>query len=159
MATYVVLRLQKKQVQREVKQKIIAGISNEELILLKFTEKEKQTQLNWKHSKEFEHKGETYDIVKASVVGDTTYYWVWWDHEETKLNKQLSRLVSIALDNDPKNQENQKRLQHFFKSLYFVGDNRKDSFVLLEVKNEYYTGQKSYHSVFHTPPIPPPKES
>lgn len=157
--TYLMLQFQKKQVKREVKWKMIAGIDREELVLLKFTEKEKQTQLNWKHSKEFEYKGEMYDIVETNVVGDTTYYWVWWDDEETELNRQLSELVSFALGNNPKNQENQKRLHKFFKSLYFTEDDRKESLVFLEVKNKYHLQQKFYHSVSHSPPVPPPEKS
>lgn len=138
---------------------MIAGIEREELELLKFTEKEKQNLLNWKHSKEFEYNGEMYDIVETSIVGDTTYYWVWWDKEETKLNRQLDELVSFALGNNPKNQENQKRLHKFFKSLYFTENGKKESLVFSEVKNKYHFRQKNYHSVFHTPPFPPPEKS
>lgn len=157
--TYVILKYQKKQVKREVKWKMIAGIDKEELVLLKFTEEEKQTQLNWKHSKEFEYKGEMYDIVETKIVGDTTYYWLWWDHEETKLNKQLSQLVSFALGHNPKNQENQKRLQNFFKSLYFSEDERKESLAFFEIKSKFLFGQNFYSSVFLTPPVPPPEKS
>lgn len=157
--TYIILKYQKKQVKREVKWKMIAGIDKEELVLLKFTQEEKRTQLKWKHSKEFEYKGEMYDIVESKLVGDTTYYWLWWDHEETKLNKQLSHLVSYALGQNPKNKENQKRLQNFFKSLYFSEDVRKESLVFLEVENKYYFSEKFYHSIFLTPPVPPPEKS
>lgn len=157
--TFVILQIQKKQVRKEVKWKMIAETDREELVLLKFTEEEKQTKLNWKHSKEFEYKGEMYDIVETSIVGDTTYYWVWWDYEETKLNRQLNELVSFALGNNPKNQENQKRLNKFFKSLYFSEDVKKDTFIFLDIKNKYYFGQKIYHSISHSPPAPPPEKS
>jgi len=156
--TYIILKYQKKQVRREVKRKLIAGIDKEELVLLKFTEEEKETQLNWKHSKEFEYKGEMYDIVETKIVGDTTYYWLWWDYEETKLNKQLSQLLSFALGHNPKNQENQKRLHNFFKSLYFSEDERKEPLVFFELKSKFHFGQNFYLSVFLTPPDPPPKK-
>ncbi len=160
VTTFVFLKYQKKQVKREVKRKIIAGIDKEELVLLKFTKKEQQAELKWEHSKEFEYKGEMYDVVETKVIGDTTYYWLWWDHEETKLNKQLSKLVSFTIGNNPKNQENQKRLNKFFKSLYFTEkDKEKESPIFLEVKNNYCFVKNFYHSIFISPPAPPPKKS
>ncbi len=157
--TYIILKYQKKQVKREIKWKLISGIDKEELVLLKFTEEEKQTQLNWKHSKEFEYKGEMYDIVETKIVGDTTYYWLWWDHEETKLNKQLNQLVSFALGHNPKNQENQKRLEKFFKSLYFSENENKELLTFFEVNSKFYFRQNFYPSVFLIPPVPPPEKS
>ena len=155
----VILKIQKKQVKREVKWKIIAGIDREELVLLKFTQKEKQTQLNWKHSKEFEHKGEMYDVVETETIGDTTYYWLWWDYEETKLSRQLSELISVALANNPKNQENQKRLHNFFKSLYFSEDIKKETLVFLDESKKCPFLDKFYRLVSPSPPEPPPKKS
>ncbi len=138
---------------------MIAGIDREELVLLKFTEEEKQTQLNWKHSKEFEYRGQMYDIVETSIIGDTIYYLVWWDHEETKLNRQLDELVHFALRNSPKNQENQKRLQEFFNTLYFIENKIKESVAFTEAKNKCHFGQKTYYSISHSPPVPPPEKS
>ncbi len=157
--TYVMLQFQKKQVKKEIKWKMIAGIDKEELVLLKFTEKEIQTQLKWKHAKEFEYKSEMYDVVETNTLSDTTYYWVWWDHQETKLSKQLNKLVSFALGNNPKQQENQKKLQNFFKSLYFSTPERKEYVVFQEVKNKHYFGQNFYQSLSASPSVPPPEKS
>lgn len=155
--TFVMLQYQKRQVKREVNRKIIAGIETEELVLLKFTEQEKQTQLNWEYSKEFEYKGESYDIVVTEVVGDTTYYRCWWDYEETKLNRQFDKLVSIALGNNSKNRENQKRLFKFFKSLYFSIPAEGKSFAAQAISNNYFFEPDFYQSVSTLPPAPPPK--
>ncbi|MBZ0199108.1 MAG: hypothetical protein K8H86_04510, partial [Ignavibacteriaceae bacterium] len=117
--TFVVLQIQKERVKKDVKWKMLTGINKEELVLLKFTEEEKQTWLNWKHSKEFEFKGEMYDVVKSEMRGDTTYYWCWYDHEETNLNKKLDDLILLALGSNPGIQGNQKTLSIFFRPLYF----------------------------------------
>ena len=81
--TFTFLHFHKKQIRREVKRKIIAGIDKNELILLRLSEIESQTKLNWKHSKEFEFNQQMYDIVETEVKGDTIYYWCMRDTKET----------------------------------------------------------------------------
>tara|TARA_R110002096_G_scaffold238027_3_gene429333 strand:+ start:26373 stop:26906 length:534 start_codon:yes stop_codon:yes gene_type:complete len=157
--TFIVLKIQKKQVKREVKWKMIAGIKKEQLVLLKFTEEEKHSKLNWKHSKEFEFNGEMYDITSSEVIGDTTYYWCWWDHEETKLNKQLDNLLAYTLGNNPKNQESKKRLHQFFKSLYFSESTEENSLAFQHEKQLCATTPNFYQSISKSPPIPPPELS
>lgn len=155
--TFLILKIQKKQIRKEVKWKMIAGIDKKELVLLKFTENEKQSRLRWKHSKEFEFEGQMYDITDSKVAGDTTYYWCWWDYEETKLNKKLNDVVQLALGNNPDRQENHKRIQKFFKSLYFSElDNRKASIYNVAV-HLYSERPDFYKSMTSSPLIPPPK--
>ena len=107
---------------------MIAGMNKSELILLRFTKTEINTKLNWKHAKEFEYNGRMFDIVEQETNGDTTSYLCWLDKEETKLNKQLQELVTLALGNNPQNQNQQKQLTHFIKSLYCIqlSENRFD---------------------------------
>ncbi len=157
--TYIIVKYQKKQVKREVKRKMIAGMDKEELVLMKFTDKEKQTQLHWKHSKEFEYKGEMYDVVETKINGDTTYYWLWWDNEETKLEKQLNQLVSFAMGKDPKKTENQKRLHNFFKSLFISYYEMKARHFFFEFINIFKNKETFYLSFFTSPIEPPPEKS
>ena len=155
--TYLVLKYQKKQVKREVKWKMIAGIPREELVLLKFTEGEKSNDLRWVHSKEFEYKGEMYDIVETHFKGDTTYYWCWWDYEETKLNKQLDGLLAFAYKKDARTTQNQKFVQAFYKSLYF-----KDIPIPFSIQKVLFKLICPHHVAYFTsyanaPPDPPPE--
>lgn len=138
---------------------MIAGIDKEELVLLKFTETEKQSKLKWKHSREFEFEGEMYDIVETQTVGDTTYYWLWWDHYETKLNKQLDKLLVSALGNHPQNKESHKRLFRFFNTLFFVELPQEKHFVTTEAKSSIPGQSVIYHFISDPPPVPPPELS
>lgn len=154
---YTVLKKQQKKVKREVKWKLIEGVDRSELVLFKFTEEEKRTQLDWKHSKEFAYKGEMYDIAEKEVHGDTTYYWCWWDYEETALNKQLSQLFSFALGNSPVHKQSQEKIIQLYKSLYFIEDST--SFVLgnfdaSSIPNFYYRMDESMwvKSIIAPPP-------
>lgn len=157
--TFIFFQFQKKQIKREVKWRIIAGINKDELVLLKFTEKEKKTQLNWKHAKEFEYNGEMYDIVETEVNDDTTSYWCWWDYEETKLNKHLKELVSFACGNNAKNQENQRRLFKFFKSLYILNPAGEIKFNVAVNLVQNFIFQQILLKISNAPLVPPPENN
>ena len=85
--------IEKAALKREIKWKMIAGIDQNELVLLKFSKEEAETKLRWEHSKEFEYDGQMYDIVSKEIKGDSIYYRCWWDYEEPALNRKLQQLV------------------------------------------------------------------
>lgn len=153
------LQIQIQQVRREVKDEVIAGMSKEELVLLTFAEKEKHTQLDWEHATEFEYKGKMYDVVETKSIGDTTYYWVWCDDKETTLNQKINQLVYLALGSNPKNQENQKRLHHFFKSLYCSNAETTEFIARLNLENKCHFQPSFYSPIAQAPLVPPPKKS
>jgi hypothetical protein len=157
LVAYTWLHYKKASVRKEVKWKMIEGIEKDQLVLLKFTTEESQTILNWKHSKEFEFNGEMYDIVSSEMMGDTILYWCWWDHAETRLNKQLDGLVSRVLGGDPKTNENQNRVFSFYKSLFFrsLHEWKPDLAAIAISFSVALTDHIS--SSFNQPPKPPPK--
>lgn len=100
---------------------MIAGIDCKELVTFKFSKADTDNKLNWKHSKEFEYRGEWYDIVYTDTLpGDSLQYWLFWDHEETKLNKQLVALVANAINQDPTTQQKNIHFNHFSKDIYCI---------------------------------------
>ncbi len=119
VATFTYMHHQKASVRKELKHRIIAGIDRDELVLLKFSIEESRTKLRWEHEKEFEFAGQMYDIVEKEISGDTIHYWCWWDHEETKLNRQLDDLVAKVLGNNPQRKDRQDKTVDFLKKLYF----------------------------------------
>jgi hypothetical protein len=158
VTTYLVFKYQKKQIKREIKRKIISEIDKSELVLLKFTEEEKNTQLKWEHSNEFEYKGEMYDIVESSTVGDTTYYWLWWDHKESKLNKQLNNILKTILGKNPQNNRNKELLINFLKSLYHNIESKLiKPHLILNVQHNKLRSE-NFKNIFSKAPILPPPE-
>ncbi|MEQ9440104.1 MAG: hypothetical protein RIG62_13710 [Cyclobacteriaceae bacterium] len=113
------MRYRRAIVRNEVKRQLISSVDQHELVLLKFTKAESQKKISWEHSKEFEYNQEMYDVVETEIKGDTIYFLCWWDHEETKLNKQLDNLVAQALGHDAQSKESQKQLIKFYKLLYY----------------------------------------
>lgn len=158
VTSYYWLTHKKKLVKKEIKKQMIAGMDKSELILLKFTQTEITTKLDWKHSKEFEYNGQMFDIVEQETVGDSTSYLCWLDRSETKLNKQLRELVAIALGNNPQNQNQQKQFTLFIKSLYC---NQPSIFKLDNLINEssliYSTQIFSLLYEIESIPTPPPE--
>ena len=135
---------------------MIDGIDKKELVLLKFTKEQSKTELDWEHSKEFEYAGEMYDVVEETIKGDSIYYYCWWDHEETKLNKQLSDLVTKAMGQNQQNKENQNRLQNFLKTLYHFDANCNPPLPTLLTKN---VTMYAYSCItFSGIPLTPPPE-
>ncbi len=102
---------------------MIAGLKNSELVELKFSNEQLETEVQWEHSKEFEYRGQMYDVVSRNIVGDSTQFFCWWDYEETELNKKLTSLVQLAMgqrqNNKSSNQQNQLRL---FMSILFYSN-------------------------------------
>jgi hypothetical protein len=107
-------------VKREVKWKMIEGLDKEELVTLKLSKKQVVEDLTWKHAKEFEYKGEMYDVVLKNDLGDSVEFVLWWDYEETHLNQQLQALVSFKWLHHPAPNKTKQSVQLLMKSLFFV---------------------------------------
>ena len=113
-----IIHQEKRVVRKSVKKRLIAGIAREELVLLKFSSRQKETLLNWEHSREFEYNGQMYDVVEAVQHGDTTSYWCWPDDAETELNRQLEGLMVQNWGQHPEKNKHQKRWLDFFNDLF-----------------------------------------
>ena len=64
---FLYLHFEKAALKREIKWKMVAGIDQNELVLLKFSKEEAEKQLRWEHSKEFEYEGQMYDVVSKEI--------------------------------------------------------------------------------------------
>jgi len=119
LGTYSWLHYQKRTIRKSIKHKIMDGLDKDQLVLLKFKKSEAIKQLEWEHSKEFEYKDEMYDVVDFKSIGDSVYYWCWWDSQETALNKQLNTLLADALGGNERRKNTEDTLISFFKFLYY----------------------------------------
>jgi len=154
---YSIIQYEKYITKKEIKRFLVSKIDKNELVLLKFSIEETNTKLRWEHSKEFEYQGEMYDIVQKEIKSDSIYFWCWWDHEETKLNKQLESLVSQASGSHQQNRERSQRLNTFFNSLFINSFSYNNNF-----GNEFRSALFpryiiDYSSRYLIPDTPPPK--
>jgi hypothetical protein len=156
---FAVLYHQKKQIRKEVKERIIAGLDKKDLVLLTFSADEAERELSWHHSREFEYEGEMYDVVEAIHTEDGVSYWCWHDKKEKFIDEKLDELVAKTLMNDPQNKENQKRVSSFLNLPFFLWNDSWDSIEHYQIRNSTTDNFSYYSSVFIPPPSPPPKFS
>lgn len=154
---FAYLKMERKAIKKSIKHKIIAGIDREELVLLVF-DKDKIDQLViWKHSKEFQYKGEMYDIVEEQSIDNKIHYWVWWDKEETALNKKLANLVRQNFSQNPYQNNKDLVINHFIKTLYFSAKHPLQLTRFKKTINHYPFYQSLISNWKHLPTTPPPR--
>ena len=153
----LLLNYQKKQIKREVMEMIISGMDKKELVCLTFSMEEIKTQLSWHHSAEFEYLDEMYDIVETCYDDDSVSYWCWHDKEEKSIDKKIEGLVNQTLVNNPQNQENQKRINNYFKIHYLPGELEWIVANEFNSKTSFPKYKSSYSSVYISPPSLPPE--
>lgn len=156
--TYVWLQYARSEVKKEVSERMDEGIAPKELVTLTFDPGE-LSKIRWEHEREFEYQGQMYDVVEKKVDGDRTIFICWWDHEETRLKKELNRLLAHQNNDQPWSKDQQKRLDQFEKNLFSeldgLGKKRPHFFHKRLSPFRYFF---SHTSPFRSPPTPPPDE-
>ena len=158
MGSFIGLQLQRKAVRKSVKWKMLEGIPANQLVCLKFSKTNVDDLLNWKHSKEFSYKEEMYDIVYKKETIDSVFYYCWWDHEETALNKKLSALLYVALNQNASGKSTNDKLHVLLQVLFFQTTTKP------ELNNWSHLSRFYFHTDLLTtvnpgisPPNPPPE--
>jgi hypothetical protein len=154
---FIYLNYQKKQVKKEVKEKIISGLERKHLVFLTFSRDELYNELSWHHSHEFEYNGEMYDVVEANYKEDSVSFWCWQDKEEKSIDEKIDELVTQTLINNPRNQENQKRINNYYKIHFLQCNQGWNPISVFKSKVPCHKHISFYTSVYITPPLPPPK--
>ena len=116
-ATYLGLQLQKWRVKHEVKAKLIQGLDKSELTHLTFSKSQIETELDWEDDREFEYKGEMYDVIERHEKGDSVEVVCWHDKAETELNQRLQRLIAKATHGSHEHHTCETQYFQFLKSL------------------------------------------
>lgn len=158
MGSFIGLQLQRKAVRKSVKWKMLEGIPADQLVCLQFSKTNVDDVLNWKHSKEFSYKEEMYDIVYKKETTDSVYYYCWWDHEETALNKKLSALIYIALNQNASGKSTNNKLQVLLQVLFFQSTSKPEFDNCPQLSRLYFhTDVLSIGNAGMSPPNPPPE--
>ena len=147
-----------KLVKQEAALQIRKSIPDEDQILWKFSITEAETQLEWEHSREFEYKGEMYDVIRAETRGDTIWYWCYWDRKESKLKRELNILVANFLGPGTQNRNHERQITDFFRSLYLPSTSGEVNAIL---KGPDHLCMPPYQWTLSAndlmPPYPPPE--
>ena len=111
--------------------------------------------MDWEHSKEFEFKGEMYDVVFTEYIEDKVIYYCWWDNKETKLNKQLAQNLEEILGG--KSDRNTNKISYFklLKSLYLEQEIENHAEFTLQIEH-HFNQEFNLCQTFFQPSTPPP---
>jgi hypothetical protein len=147
-------------VKKEAIRQIRKAIPEEDQMLWTFSLADAQTKLSWEHSREFEYKGEMYDVIRSETRGDSVSYWCYWDRKETKLKRELNVLVANMLGPGAQNRNQEKQIQEFFRTLFSPTTPPAPFHVISDPQGRCITPYHLPLSAFElTPPYPPPELS
>ena len=118
IGVYGWLKFEKSAIRKSVKHRLMEGIPKDELVQFSFANEDTLIVLNWKHSMEFEYKGEMYDIVTRYYTEDSVTYDLWWDHEETELNRKLAQLTNGLINQNPVEQTKTNYLAFVMNTMF-----------------------------------------
>ena len=147
------LQLQKEKVREEVEREIADGdVSDERIVNFSFSKTESGVLLNWHHSREFEYNGQMYDVIASETRGDSVFYQVYWDVEETEINERLAEAEQMSSEQQAKGLN-----QSIFKNLYYP--QARAEWLVHENGLQLFN---NFHSFFYSgflipPPVPPPQ--
>ncbi|MEX2485463.1 MAG: hypothetical protein WED10_12910, partial [Brumimicrobium sp.] len=147
--------MEKYVVRKSIKHKIIEGIDADMLVHLSFAKADTAMKLDWKHSKEFAYNGEMYDIVERTYSEDSVKYALWWDNEETQLNKKLNQLASNYMNGSPEH-ENKSGFFGFVIKQFFYSET--DTFFIAKLVEfcesqwHYLASKSEEHTFVNSPP-------
>lgn len=156
VGTYIWLQQERADLKHSVFEKLEEGIAPKELVTLVVPETD-LSELRWEHEREFEYKGQMYDVVEKKIQGDTVLFICWWDHEETRLKEEMKKLLAGQHQDFPLQNEQQQRIDTFGKNLFIISS-------MVYVKNGWDDFHKKicsslicgHASAVLTPPTPPP---
>ena len=152
---HLLLKIQQRNLRKEVKQKIKQGIAEEELAIITITPENKDALL-WKHDKEFMFEGEMYDVVYAETINEgTTVYHALPDKKEHEL---IEKFLEKIKKNRSKNQRT--NTQNFFKVVIKIPPTtyKQEAIAFEEHPKSVFNYTNLYHSILLEISSPPPKQ-
>jgi hypothetical protein len=154
--SFFMLHLEKKAIRRLVKQEILEGFEEDELVHLTFTI-EASKQLEWEHAKEFKFNNQFYDVVRTKISGGNITYSCWLDKQETEVNKKLDHLIADVLDGMPNENQPSKVLNKLLKSLFAENFSSFSSILPISDNQKILVGEdEDLISLNFEPLVPPP---
>lgn len=155
MGTKAILLHRKSEIREAVKAQIIAGVGQNELVQLSFSNKQIKSELRWEHAREFEYRGEMYDVVRSQQRADSITYWCIHDRAETQINQQLETLTAAATGSDPQQQNSLGNFFNFLKSLFCKQPAEAQPIVAVaSPSSHFYLFSKQTYSPLPTAPPP-----
>ena len=116
-----------------------------------------KTDLRWEHDREFEYRGQMYDIISSEVKGDTTYFYAYWDKLESIINHKLNELITLHLGGEADEKDESQLVVSLLKALY-IHPNQDSAKILEKIDPVKFLEIKAiYNSTLQGIDGPPPR--
>lgn len=112
----------------------------------------------WHEEREFEYRGQMYDVIKKETHGDEIWYYCHWDKAETKLLNNLSQYVTDYLQQHPSDKQKESTLQAYLDKLFLASGGTAFLAPLYEAIT-FFCQQFLIQTVFGDVDAPPPKKA
>lgn len=148
----IAFKLRQQEIRSEMKSRIKRNVPEQELTAIRI-EAGNESALDWeKEDKEFEYKGNLFDVVrKESVKGATIYYCI-NDAQEEKLFDDLDEHVRRHMNDTPVNEKQQlKAMKDYFAEELYTSPVTTCSFIKYPITHE------AADTRFAPPSSPPPE--
>lgn len=154
-----IFKIQRYQIRYEIKQRIKAGITKDELVLIKIPGKSEHEIdfFSWLiPENELRYKNKMYDVVYEESQHDTSLYYCILDEEETELYANIDNEVSREMSQSPQQEQRRETLERALTLLFFYPKNDFSTIRLAENTRQslYCFGLKTWIT---SPLTPPPK--
>lgn len=106
---FLLFRIKQADIRQEIKSRIKAGVPEAELTIFRFNP-ENLKQLKWVEDHEFIYQERMYDIVSTAYEGEIVIYHCLHDKQETRLFKDLNKLVANKLGKDKNSRDGNQTL-------------------------------------------------
>ncbi|MDX2283737.1 MAG: hypothetical protein NW241_06220 [Bacteroidia bacterium] len=88
------------------------------LVYLRFSRDAARTQLRWEHAREFEYRGQMYDIVSEEIRSDSVRYGCWPDARETELRQAAREAAGRMLGAGARSRQRSRALAQLLTQVY-----------------------------------------
>lgn len=152
---FLVLKSQMLEVRDSVDRKYQEGFDEERIQTFRFTEKEIKENLRWEHDREFEYKGQMYDVIERRTVDGLVELSVYADHEETELKIKMAHLLQGELDQEFCD-DHRIRSDFHFQLFQSSSENWMANPYFVPLKKPDFNPSISLSSLQKSPRTPPP---
>jgi len=156
---YFVFKIQQREIKKEFKRLLLAGIAEDKLVVIEFDRNckpAKGEEIKFIENHEIFYKGGLYDIVRVEIHGSVKRYFCIADHDETRLLADLGRFVNDEMNKNSNQKKQNNNYKHLFNSFTFYIYRPE-----FKVFASDFTSKSKYHFSIQLwnsfPLVPPPK--
>lgn len=155
MGEFLVVKVVQWDIRREMATKIKSGLPDEQILLIKISNRNIPADFVRKEAHEFRYRGGAYDIIQEEIHGDTTYFYCVFDERETTLYAKIDQRIADEMSNNPERQQQREQLRKKIPKFFFF---HTDPFLIsFKWYSELPMSRLLARSdVFTRPPTPPP---